>query len=469
MIRERDRESSDARCVQVIDDATRFAENERSTGNSRQDRSSPEAWQLAELDALQRKAAGARDPEMLLAALLLPPRGDGNAHDAEKQTMLLDFGTGAVGSGSPLLAWHALRACAEAGDACPYAHLEQDLLDMQRQNAEAWGLVATLRYQRRDIAGALAAMQGAARASTSTWHWSETVELLERVVATHTAVTFPDSAVAAFGSAAAIAIPGLSDLNTMCRAESASSRAWGEACLAFGTLRQDHHDSELAQGVAYSVRRQALTDLGEREGAEEILTGYERFSTESLAGGSELVVAGARLADALISTRRENLLDYLKSVRQSGEIAARREFLRREVPSLLERAGLLGREGARECAAELFLEPRSVGETRQDLLEYRLQNGDELRFSLRDSRTGTRSSTYMARRVGPDGKIHLIRGISVAAASITTEQLQRDLAAAISTGTQPREVLVIPIPRRSGEELRSAFEAARSGPRATAR
>jgi hypothetical protein len=443
--------------VQIANDATEFAQSERRPGAAPEDPEAHNDWIIAELDKLQRAAASVRDPEMLLAALLLRAPEDRKADDAATQTLLLEFGTRAANSGSAVLAWHALRACAEAGPSCPVAHLEQDLLDMQRDNAEAWALVATLRYQRGDVAGALAAMHGAASASTSTWHWPETIVLAERTIATHTPIPYPDSAGIALGAAASALPPSVSSLATMCRAESASNRAWGEACLAFGTLRQQHNESEAAKGLAYTIRSQALTALGETERAAEAQAAYERFSAERMAGGQELMVAGARLQAALIDTGRAKLHGFLGAVRQSGEAAARREFLRQEAPALLERAGLLGQEGARECVAELFLEARAVGETRRAVLEHRLQAGDELHISLRDRNRGS----TLTRRIGPDGKLTLPRGLSLPAAGMTTEQFQRELAAAVSSAGPPPEALVIPISRRPREELRSEFDNAR--------
>lgn len=457
MARELSRDSSDAICVQIANDATEFAQTEQRPGAAPQDPEARNDWIIAELGRMQRAAASGRDPETLLAALLLRAPEARNTDDASTQTLLLELGTRAANSASPVLAWHALRACAEAGLSCPFAHLEHDLLAIQRDNAEAWALVATLRYQRGDVAGALAAMQGAASASTSTWHWPGTIVLAERAIATHTSIPYPDSASIALGAGASSTPSSVTSPATMCKLESTANRAWAEACLAFGTLRQQHNETELGKGLAFTLRRQALTALGETERAVEVQAEYERYSAERRAGGQELMVAGAGLQAALIDTGRAKLHAYLGSVRQSGESAARREFLRQEAPALLERAGLLGQEGARECVAELFLEARAVGETRQAVLEHRLQAGDELHISLRDRNRGT----TLTRRVGADGKLTLPRGLSLPAAGMTTEQFQRELAAAVSNGGPPPEALVIPISRRAREELRSEFDNAR--------
>lgn len=448
------RESSDARCVQLVSDAATFAETAQIPGAAAQDEESHNDWLIAEVDKLHRRAVSVRDPEMLLASLLLQQQEQRSATDAAAQGALLEFGAQAARSGSAVLAWHALGACADAGQSCPFAHLEQSLLDLQRENAEAWALVALLKHQRGDVAGALAAMQGAARAKTATWHWPETIALVERTLAVHSPIAYPDRTGLALAAGVRATPAAVTRISSMCRTESASSRAWAEACLAFGTVRQERNETEMGMGLAHGIRRQALTALGETELAAEAQARYERFSAERMAGGQELMVAAARLQAALINTDGAKLHAYLGAVRELGETAGRRQFFRQEAPALLDRAGLLGREAARECVAELFLEAKAAGETRQAILDYRLQPGDELHISLRGNNRGS----TLTRRIGPDGKLMLGRGLSMTAAGMTTEQFQRELAAASSQGGQLPEALVIPIARRPPEELRTAFE-----------
>jgi hypothetical protein len=162
------RDSIDGNCVQLLRDAAAFAEAAVPPTAAPEDAAALDHWFLAARGALERSAATSCVPEPMLAALLLSQfHGNRPKDDPDAQAALLEFGTVAASSGSPLLAWHALRLCAEAGQSCPVAHLEKALLDLQRDNADAWALVASLRYARNDTAGALAAMQGAARATTS--------------------------------------------------------------------------------------------------------------------------------------------------------------------------------------------------------------------------------------------------------------------------------------------------------------
>src|SRR5690606_6957213 len=133
---------------------------------------------------------------------------------------------------SPLLAWHALAACARAGTDCPLTHLEQDLLNAARDNAEAWALVSARRYERGDLVGALQAMQGAARAPTATYHWTDTIALAELALANHTNTPYNERVGYAI-SAAVISLPPVGAALRVCRAGSATSPDWAQTCLAF--------------------------------------------------------------------------------------------------------------------------------------------------------------------------------------------------------------------------------------------
>ena len=211
-----------AQCAQTIGEAADFATSERNAANAGQPSESREDDQLlAELGNAQRALAGSRDPEHYLAALLLDPPGRRAALDAAAQTKLIELADRAIRSGSKLLAWHALSACAAAKQSCPIAHLEQRLLEVDKQNADAWALVAMLRHGRGDAGGALAAMQGAARAPASTWYWTETIALIERSLAAETPISYPDRLATAFGTAAAT-MPSLG--YQMCKAESVKPR-----------------------------------------------------------------------------------------------------------------------------------------------------------------------------------------------------------------------------------------------------
>lgn len=109
------RDSSDARCVQVVSDAATFAQTAQIADAGPQDEESHNDWLIGEVDRLHRKEVSVRDPEMLLASLLLQQQERWNATDATTQGGLLEFGTQAASSGSPVLAWHALGACGDAG------------------------------------------------------------------------------------------------------------------------------------------------------------------------------------------------------------------------------------------------------------------------------------------------------------------------------------------------------------------
>jgi hypothetical protein len=456
-------DEAQSQCARTISDAADFVTLGRNSASPVPAEESA-GDRVTELAAAQRTLEASRDPEHFLAALLLDPAGRQSPNDAAAQTRLLDLGDRAVKSGSKVLAWHTLRACVVAKQFCPVAHLEQRLLEVDRQNADAWAMVATLRYERRDFAGAFTAMQGAARAPTSTWYWTETIALIERSLAAQSAMPYEERMGHAFGAGAST-LPSQTNLHEMCKAESASSRAWAEACLAFGKLQAERNETDAARSIALSIRERALTALGDREGAAEVAAVLAHVRAQQYAMGREPAMSMDLLREAVMESDPSRLRAYFGAVQQFGEVAGTRMFLRQELPPLLERAGLLQREGVRECVAQYF-----VG-TRQATADQRAQVADELHISTRSRSRGGQGIT----RIRPDGRITLplIPGTRAAdgvvmrtereieAAGKTTEQLQREIAAMLSEYHQSPEVLVTLLSPGSREELQREFDNAR--------
>lgn len=444
-------------CVQTINDAAEFAMMELHAANPIQTSEPSDERFRAELENLQRSSAASRDPGHLLTAFLLDRPEFRASNDPTSSATLLELGLRAGNSDSPLLAWHALRACLEAEVYCPFPPLEQDLLEADSDNAEAWALMATLRYRRGDVAGALAAMQDAAQASMSTWYLGDTIALVERSLAEQTAITYADRVGLGFGVAAST-LPSQSSLLNMCRVESAASRAWAEACLAFGAVRGEHNETTAARSIAYPIREQALTALGDMESAAEVAAESALFNAERTAGGLELTGSRLRVLEVLVTTDPERLHAYLSAIQQFGESEGVRVFLRQELPPLLDRAGLLDRDGARECVAQFFEPPAAVGTRSATFQSYRVQDypiqvGDQLQMSVRGQGALTTSL-----RVGPDGKITMPRVLDVEAVGKTTEQLQREITTILSERYQSPEVFVILVSPRTPEELGLEFD-----------
>jgi hypothetical protein len=122
-------------CVQIFGDLTEFAEAERNATVPQQSSGLSDDELLAEWEDLPRRLAGSPDPEVFLAGVLLDSPERRVSDDPSASATLLELGLRAADSGSPLLAWHALRACEFAEEYCPFAHLEQDLLEADRDNA----------------------------------------------------------------------------------------------------------------------------------------------------------------------------------------------------------------------------------------------------------------------------------------------------------------------------------------------
>jgi hypothetical protein len=221
----------------------------------------------------------------------------------------------------------------------------------------------------------------------------------------------------------------------------------------------------MARGLAYGIRERALTALGDGDRAEEVLEEYALYSVERMTRGLPLL-------QPLLRAGPERLHAYLGAIEEFGEIEGVRRFFRQELPPLMERAGLLEREGARECVAQLFEAPTAVGTLSTTFRDYPveaypLRVGDQLLF------VGGQSSLPTSLRVGPDGAITLrgVRGSAelgvpvIAAVGKTIGQIKREIGAILSErnpSTQPSAVYVFLVSRRSSEELQNEFDAALS-------
>lgn len=341
--------TGDDLCIGLFNEAAAFAWMESGVPVLPPTLAGGSDW-AAEARKLKETAHAQSDQDHLLAALTVGPE----LEDQQATAIIVELADRSIALGSPMLAWHALRACFATGSSCPFTRLEPGLLDLQRDNAEAWALVATHRYQAGDTAGALEAMRGAARASTSNWHWPETVAAVERAFAMHTSLSLPERIGTAFSVAQ---LPALGGQRKMCEVESRGSRTWAEACLALADLRAQHNETELGRAYASSLRARALQALGEPDRAAEVLAEEAQRKASRAAASRPLEASLVQLREVLISTDPERLRAFLDSMRLHGEVANWQAFLRQHGPALMERAGLLGRTGAKDCVARLLEEP----------------------------------------------------------------------------------------------------------------
>jgi hypothetical protein len=220
--------------------------------------------------------------------------------------------------------------------------------------------------------------------------------------------------------------------------------------------------------MGYSMRERALTDLGDLEGATEIAREYALFSDERTSGGWGQTISRGRMQGAFLANP-EKWRAFIGAIQEFGEMEGIRQFSRQELPPLLERAGMLEREGARECAAQLFEAPIPVATLsatfrNYPVEQYPIQVGDQLQISVRGA-----SGLSTSHRLRPDGMITLSRapgqarlGVPViAAVGKTTEQLEHEIATILSErrpSTLPIDVFVTLLAPLSTEELQREFD-----------
>jgi hypothetical protein len=308
--------------------------------------------------------------------------------------------------------------------------------------------VATLRHGRGDTMGALAAMKGAASAETSTWHWPDTIALIERSLKIGTSIPYEERVSTAFSSAASSAFPSQAGLLGMCRSESAASKEWMDACLAFSKKRGEMNETEMARSSSYSLRQEVLRATGDWDGAAEARIGAASFDAARLAGGLEVVRAKSSLEEALITSDPSRLQAFLEAIKRDGETLGTRAFLKKEVPHLLHRTNATATNESKECIAQLF-DVRQAADA-----AYGVRPGDELHISVRG-----RGAMTMSRQVGSNGAISIprARNSPIMAIGKSADQIQREIAAALSDSVQTPDVVVVIFPKPAGEALQDKF------------
>ena len=271
-----------------------------------------------------------RNPEHHYAAALLEL-------DAARQTERI-AALAAQPTPNVLLAWHALRVCSqpETPATCELPRLEAQLLALDGENAEAWMRVATNRLARGEDAAALAAVERAAAAAEIRTYRPETIAMIERALAAAGTLAFANRANAAFGAAARNP-PGFGDAFVACRDRSPESDAWARACLAYGRLAEQRHDTEIGQRFGLLSQTAAYEALGDAEGR---LAAEQRLAS-ARAESSASTSPRLNVATMLVLSDPARVAAYLESLRRHGERGARAR-LRDQVDLILEQEGLGG-------------------------------------------------------------------------------------------------------------------------------
>jgi hypothetical protein len=237
---------------------------------------------------------------------------------------------------NPVLAWHGLRMCSELPPtACPIAQLEAHLLSFDAGNSEVWALVAANREARGELDGALEALQWAGRAPTSNAYWADTVALVDRVLAAHSALGPGRRVDEAFGRAAAT-VPNYDAITQLCRERAGTDGDWADACLSYG--RALERQSLEVHGHAFGLGLQQVVAeaTGEDARVSEIAVRRTRWESATNAAREEFSAVRA----VMLRSEPGMLGTYLDTVRRDTEAVAMRRFVEEELDAVLEPIGL---------------------------------------------------------------------------------------------------------------------------------
>jgi hypothetical protein len=221
--------------------------------------------------------------------------------------------------------WSAVQLCAQSGEttSCPLSDWERRLLELDRQNSEAWIRAAANRYAAKDHDGALAALRHAAAAAQTRTYLPESVEAIERGLAASTDLNFAERVATAF-AIAAVAPPLPMDYVTMCAERSSHDAAWAHACLAYGERVEAQGRTEMGISMALVIQKSALMALGEdtRAAAAEQRLEARGLDRGDWTGGNYSLVQGLVFSDPTLFS------EYMATLRSEGELAAQRQAMR---------------------------------------------------------------------------------------------------------------------------------------------
>ncbi len=242
-------------------------------------------------------------------------------HDPRQKAELLKHAV-ANAPTSSFLVWGAFEMCSDSDLAahCPMESLEQQLINADGGNSEAWSRIAANRFDDGEHESALEAMQYAATSAVSRTYWPEAIEAVERTLAVASELSFQERAAMAFRME--LAYSRSAEHIAMCEDMSGVSVEWAHVCLRYGQLVEQKGVFELNIVLARYVQAVALAAMDDTEGLETV---EERMSAHRKMKENEYAKF-TPLAYYLIISNPDLFHAYLSAVRSEGQTSARNRF-----------------------------------------------------------------------------------------------------------------------------------------------
>lgn len=152
---------------------------------------------------------------------------------------------------------------------CQNKEWEKRLVELDRENSEAWMMVAANRYHHGDTQAAYEALEQAASAEDSTIYWVHNIELATQVLEAGGIKSFSHRAQAAI-ALSLVPSPAYSRYIVMCREQSNTNPAWAQACLTYGERSAQLSATLLGESIARVIQIQAHKALGNEQIAQEL-------------------------------------------------------------------------------------------------------------------------------------------------------------------------------------------------------
>lgn len=216
------------------------------------------------------------------------------------------------------LAYDAVWMCAKAKDVadCPIEAWERRLVDLDKENSEAWGLIAKNRYERGEVDAAFEAMRRAASAAETRDYYAETIEMAERSFAAGGLLSLEERIVQAYFVGNTFSLHTWAPLG-MCREQGAMDAEWARVCLAYGDLTEKRGQNDGTKLTGIKIQKYALEQLGELRDKADVEARLKEFGTWR--PPDDML---AMLSTLLIATSSDAWSGYVASYKADGERAA---------------------------------------------------------------------------------------------------------------------------------------------------
>lgn len=257
----------------------------------------------------------ADDPSLILASALLSADEDERIRRLHRSFQM--------DPSSRLAMWHLVQECFDRE--CGGRELLDEAVRVDGDNAAIWIERARKFIQEEEWEAAEEELRQGIAAPRYDIYFFEEVMLVDRALAAGSSLGDTDRSVAAFGIAAAIAIPQYGDITNACKSESNDTSTWASLCDQIGEVMMAKGGTMIDHAIGIELRRNAA----ERVGDQSAVARFQQQRDVIKQLQDELIMSGAAALSENDYAFQSRYLDYfaaygeLEAFRHAAEDARR--------------------------------------------------------------------------------------------------------------------------------------------------